>query len=345
MKNPLLLLLCSAAALLAGCRGDLCTLQVTLDDADGTLDTLRLIGFADDRLIASAPVRKGSARLVAPCDDWFAARLTDGRRTLALLLPERGEANAAPDGRGGYRIGGTPLNDRLTRLHEELDSLRTALYAAPPDAEEEVRNARRALIGKAVADNRDNALGAWLCAARLREGAGTDDAARLLGLLDPALRRLVAHSARYAPAATGNEAPPLNLPDTTGRRRTLCEALRPDGKTLLLFWATWDTEGRQLLARLERHLDGHPERGLYAVSLDNDSAAWRRSLGRDTGKALHVLGTLDGRSPAAESYGIRTLPTLLLLTPDGHIERRADGSAACRRLAAALPASAERPGR
>ncbi len=70
---------------------------------------------------------------------------------------------------------------------------------------------------------------------------------------------------------------------------------------------------------LQRLAARRPDLAVYAVSLDNDTAAWRRELRQHPTGWTEVLGTDRGRSAAAEAYGIHDVPSHVLIGPDGRI--------------------------
>lgn len=337
IKNAALLL--ATALLLCGCRDTRCLLTGTLDPADTAIDSLRLLALPDDTPLASVAPEAGRFHLTIRADKPIATRLTDGTRTLTLLFPEAGEITVSPDGRGGYRTAGTPLNDLWARLCDRLDSLHAAFRAAPTETQEEVREAHIRLLDETVAANRDNALGAYVCSFCLRpllEPAAWEQRATML---EPIGRQRPTQHPETGASARHGVPTPLTLPDTAGQNRPLVGKIAPDHSTLLLFWATWDATARKEFIRLERRLTGNPHLTLQSVSLDNDSTAWHRFVRRHGRGGTHLLGTQKGKSPAAETYGIRTLPTVLLLDPDGRIEARSEGAGASDRLLAAPPAT------
>jgi peroxiredoxin len=160
------------------------------------------------------------------------------------------------------------------------------------------------------------------------------------------------------PASPGPLRAPSEGPRTTappGRRVDLERAMRdldlfrpprpravedfalptPDGRTFRLadhrgrlvfinFWATWCEPCRQEMPAMERLWRRHRHRAftMVGVSLDSDPAAVAPFV-REHGLTFPIA--LDSRLTTANAYGVRALPTTVLLGRDGTVAALALG--------------------
>ena len=109
------------------------------------------------------------------------------------------------------------------------------------------------------------------------------------------------------------EAPDFRLPTLTGGQIRLSE-LRGK-KVLLNFWATWCGPCRLELPSLLAFAKDHPEVPLYFVAMDGkmeDLITFAKAEGMPLDQVLRI----DASTNAA--YGVKTLPTTLVVTEEGH---------------------------
>ena len=59
---------------------------------------------------------------------------------------------------------------------------------------------------------------------------------------------------------------------------------------------------------------------IYGVSLDNDAEAWKEYCVKNDMNWVNVLGlNEDKESLAADAYGVRSIPSNFLISPEGKI--------------------------
>jgi peroxiredoxin len=128
------------------------------------------------------------------------------------------------------------------------------------------------------------------------------------------------------PLSAGDRAPDFELQETaTGKPRRLSEFR---GKWVLLdFWATWCGPCHKAMEKLRAFLTKHGatlgERAhIIAISLDEERASAQQMVqarGWDA-LALHLWAGADAfDSPIAQAFGINSIPSYVLIDPDGKV--------------------------
>jgi thiol-disulfide isomerase/thioredoxin len=108
-------------------------------------------------------------------------------------------------------------------------------------------------------------------------------------------------------------APDFELVDLDGGRHTLAE-LR--GKTVVLnFWATWCGPCRMEVPGLSAFARAHPDIPVLGIAVDGEPEALRKAA-KELGIDYLVLRA-DAATRAA--YGVSTLPTTVIVGPDGTV--------------------------
>lgn len=121
----------------------------------------------------------------------------------------------------------------------------------------------------------------------------------------------------------GMEAPDIALADRDGNIRRLSD-LR--GKVVLIdFWASWCRPCRMENPNVVRLYQTYHEKGfeIYSVSLDNNREAWLKAIADDKLSWPNHVSDLRGWSSAGgRLYGIQSIPSTVLVDPDGKILAR-----------------------
>lgn len=121
----------------------------------------------------------------------------------------------------------------------------------------------------------------------------------------------------------GMEAPDIVLADRDGNMRRLSD-LR--GKVVLIdFWASWCRPCRMENPNVVRLYQQYHDQGfeIFSVSLDNNRDAWLKAIADDHLDWPNHVSDLRGWSSAGgKLYGIQSIPSTVLVDPDGNILAR-----------------------
>ena len=114
----------------------------------------------------------------------------------------------------------------------------------------------------------------------------------------------------------------LNIEDDMGDEQSLSSL---KGKVVLLnFWASWNTESRDVTRALKRIYDQYNSRGfeIYSVALDNDKSQWRNAIYFEEFPWINVCELTYPYSYASTVYNVTSLPTNYLIDREGNIVAR-----------------------
>ena len=128
-------------------------------------------------------------------------------------------------------------------------------------------------------------------------------------------------------------APTFTLPLTTGK---VLDSRSLQGSVAVLnFWATWCAPCRQELPEFSAFAKDHPEVEVVAVSMDDLSTAELAPLARRFG-ITWTVGVAD--AAMRRDWNISTLPTTVVVGPDGRIWNSHVGAMTRQDLARAIRA-------
>jgi len=115
----------------------------------------------------------------------------------------------------------------------------------------------------------------------------------------------------------GNEAPDFSAPDLRGREVVLSE-LQGHKVVVLDFWATWCGPCLRAMPDLEEVHREFAERGVVVVALNlGEDPERARSFIKRQGYTFRVVADQD--RAIAERFGVRAIPTLVVVGTDGRI--------------------------
>lgn len=120
----------------------------------------------------------------------------------------------------------------------------------------------------------------------------------------------------------GRPAPDFVLKDQNSQRRRLSDYR--GNQVLLLFWASWDSAGRSLLAQLHSLYPRYHSKKfeVITVALDRSREDWLHYLSRNPESWVSVFDVKGKGGSVSNTYQVKDLPCNYLIGPDGKIKKR-----------------------
>lgn len=116
----------------------------------------------------------------------------------------------------------------------------------------------------------------------------------------------------------------LQEPDTEGNMHSLSEYVGQGRWVLIDFWASWCGPCRAEMPNVVENYKKYHDRGfdIVGLSFDNEKEPWLKAIEELDMPWIHLSDLKGWKSLAADTYGIRSIPSSLLVNPEGVIVAR-----------------------
>lgn len=208
------------------------------------------------------------------------------------------------------------------------------------------RNSRNVKVDEFIKANPSSIVAAYVLYRDYAYRLTPDEIDHHVKLLSPSLQKtqyvnvLRELSPTLRKVGIGEVAPDFTLADTEGKPVKF-SGHTGAGKYLLLdFWAGWCGPCRRENPNLVRVYEKYKGKGfdIFAVSLDKQKEQWVKAIADDKLTWTHVSDLKFWDSAPAKLYGVRAIPSNVLIGPDGKIvARNLRGKELEEKLATLLP--------
>lgn len=323
------------AAALCACAGKGgFSYTVTVDSPDGA--EVRLLSGDDESELAEAVYDENSGlyhfkgKAEVPMIAYVVDELNE---PLTAIFLEEGDIFVGYDAdEDTFVISGTPANDNFAEANDRMSSVVAELYDIDEELTEEQQKAVMEeywrTADEIIDENGDNMLGVYLFCYTAESHMTPSEILERLDRFPAALQNTTMLSdmrlSVEASLKTDIGAPYIEItaPDTRDSEVSL-SSLVGEGKWVLVdFWATWCGPCRAELPYLQEAYAKYADKGfvILGVSLDNDTEGWKSFVAEHDMTWPNVIDVREGKkSPAADAYGIRSIPTNFLISPEGVI--------------------------
>ena len=331
MKKVIFALL--SAVVLLGCNGGGVKYTITVSGVDEIDDILlvdvmtmdEVAEFAYDEA-AEAFICKGKA------DAPFIGGLTDSDgNPLTVVFVENGDISVVFDDETfAFVTSGTPSNDANRKSSEMITEFMeewSQVQNPTPEQAEEFYVSYQNMMRSIVDENSDNIYGAYM----LSNAVSAMEPAEVLeyvakfpkALQETELLKPLKEAAEASmKVAVGSKYIDIKAQDADGSEVALSSVVGEGKWVLVDFWATWCGPCRGELPYLKAAYEKYADKGfeIFGVSLDNDIEGWKAFVPENGMTWINVIDvTPDKETPAATAYGIRSIPSNFLISPDGEI--------------------------
>lgn len=190
---------------------------------------------------------------------------------------------------------------------------------------EEAEQEKQKQISAFADRHKDKPVGIYIAMRNLASGMDGEQLDALVKGFDSSLKEsryylnLRERADKLLALAVGETAPEFSLPDAEGNMVALSDFR---GQYLLVsFWASWCPFCRQENPHLVQLYKSYQDDGLeiLGVSLDRNKEAWLKAIADDGLEWPHISDLLGWQNKASSLYGVASIPSNVLLDPDGVI--------------------------
>lgn len=285
-----------------------------------------LLDFDTSEKVDSVVVTDNQVRFTGTVANPFIGRIyVDGARG-PIFIVEEGDITFTPE----RAVSGTPLNVKMAQYNDQLSKIETeARSLNPKDSTqraqlEQLYSQYESVMTNAYNDNKDNALGLYffLQTASDMDAADFNAAVAANPALSKSKRVQAVTQAALAKAETSVGKHYKDFSVTyNGKTEKLSDYVKPGRYTLVDFWASWCGPCIRQTKVIKQLYNKYKDQGLDVVGV----AVWDEPDNTVKAIGTHKLDwpcIINAQTIPTDLYGIRAIPCIILINPDGIIVSR-----------------------
>lgn len=261
----------------------------------------------------------------------------DNGVALAMFLSENAPLTMRATDRGGYIVEGGPINDKYNLTLHQLSDLATQIMHIDQQsetAEEEYESLMakyHEALSNAITYNLDNIIGVELFINQEAYGMTAEDMrvrfaqfSKQMQSLTP-MRQFSKYIEAIERCQVGKPFVDADIETITGEIIPLSSICGKGKWVLLNFWATWSEPCLREIPLLRELYGKYALMGfeICSISLDPDTRRLRQFVADNQLLWYNAINQRsNSKSTVAELYGVHSLPTNFLISPDGEIVAR-----------------------
>ena len=263
----------------------------------------------------------------------------------ANFFLEPGEINVnISEQPGASRVGGTECNDKWQELVDSvmaigkrINLIAEHIYGNTVSEEEQAKGMEQIeklnqhfadVLKEKARKNIKNEFGYFLLTYYPEEVLDNQTRLELIGQLPDnmrnrdAVKQLEEYIKKKSMTAEGTTLPDFSQPAPDGTVISIKEEIGKHKITIIDFWASWCGPCRQEMPNVvEAYQRYHAAKGfeIVGVSFDSKAESWKKAV-KDLGMDWPQMSDLKGWNSAAHTaYGVNSIPSNVLLDPQGKI--------------------------
>lgn len=277
------------------------------------------------------PVEDGKFRICVRQPLHKFLQIEDGEDGWMQIIVDSMPARVVVDFRTNKVVEGSPLNKRFNHYMLMKDSIELEMENLD---EEEDRAAYDSLekkwddvVWKSIIENLDNVIPVYYLSLNGR--AYSYPSERLAECMKeeyafahhPDMEKVWKYYWAMQKRLPGQDYHELELPDTTGTVHRLSEYVGQGNYVLLDFWASWCGPCMGSMPMMKEIHNTYASRGLQiiGISFDSERDKWLSAIKRVELPWLQLSDLKGWDSAGSDIYGVRAIPEIVLIDPDGKI--------------------------
>lgn len=227
-------------------------------------------------------------------------------------------------------IEGSPINKRLSHYQQISDSIYLQMDELDSKEGPEYEELNERILEtdwQFIKENRDNMIPVYILSLLGQYGELTPD--QLTECMNedyvythhPDMKTVWLFYWAMQKRLPGQKYHDIELADTEGIMHNLSEYVGHGNYVLLDFWASWCGPCMRSMPMMKELYDKYSDHGLQiiGISLDDSHDNWVSAIKRKGLPWIHLSDLKRWKSVAADVYGVRAIPEIVLISPKGEI--------------------------